>query len=489
MTATADPLVASLDGLDEHLGALLTPAFCRDELRAMTDAATLALTRTLEALGRRIDAARLMAAAEIDDRSRPERGEARLSTRSGCAGAAELLCRLTGVTLTTAKDRIRAGRAIATTTALSGESLPAAFPSLRNATDAGTVGLDTIIAITRTLGPIADRCHPGELAAAEQELVDAALGARDALPCGADETRIQAKVWSLVLDPDGVLPEYERAMRRRTLVLGRERDGLVPLRGELLPDVAAQLGRLFDANLSPRIEDPALRALPPSPSFRPSPGADGDERADAAAVTAPDPRSLAQKQHDALASILGVAARSAETPSLGGAAPTLLVTVAAADLLSPAGVAHIDGTDTALPASVARHVACAGGIQRLVLGDSGRILELGGPQRVFSAPQRRAITARDGGCVIPGCGIKAAWCEIHHVVAHARAGPTHIDNGVTLCWHHHRTLETSGWAVRVTEGVPEVRAPAWIDSAARWRAVRRSPHLEAQRLKRRRDTG
>jgi hypothetical protein len=85
---------------------------------------------------------------------------------------------------------------------------------------------------------------------------------------------------------------------------------------------------------------------------------------------------------------------------------------------------------------------------------------VGSPNRTFSGHQRRAITARDGACIIPGCHVPASWCEIHHVQEHAKGGPTHTDNGVPLCWWHHRTIDFSGWEIRMVEGMPEVRAPA-----------------------------
>lgn len=78
--------------------------------------------------------------------------------------------------------------------------------------------------------------------------------------------------------------------------------------------------------------------------------------------------------------------------------------------------------------TAARHVGCAGVVQRVVLGDNGRILRLGTEERVFNRYQRRAIALRDGECIIPGCGVPADWCEIHHVAGHAEGGPSHMDN-------------------------------------------------------------
>ena len=135
----------------------------------------------------------------------------------------------------------------------------------------------------------------------------------------------------------------------------------------------------------------------------------------------------------------------------------------------------IDGAITPVGLASAAHVGCAGVIQRVVLADSGRMRSLAAEQRVLNRRQRRAIAARDGGCLIPGCGVAAAWCEVHHVHEHARGGPTHTDNGVLLCWYHHRFIEEHGWKVRMTRGVPEVRAPQWIDASGRWRVATSSP--------------
>lgn len=484
MTERADALLRRLPEIERHLADLLSPALANDDARAMTDAQLVDLVRIVESLGRRIDAARLIVASEVDDRCRPERGAARLCERMGSGSAVELLTRLTGIRTTTARQRMRAARPISSTTSLTGDLVPAPFPRLREALDDGLVGLDTVSAITTTLGPIGERCHPADLAAAEAALVTDAVGTDDTAGLDAESTLVQARVWALALDPDGVLPEYERAERRRGLVLGRVRDGLVPLRGELLPDVAAQLQQLIHAHLSPRVGD-RTGGAPRGPVFVDSEAAPASETDEAGATH--DPRTRPQKQHDVLASVLGVAARAAETPTMGGAAPTLLVTISADELPSASGVAVIDGTDQHLPARVARQIACAGGTQRLVHDKTGRIRSLESPQRVFTAHQRRAIMARDGGCVIPGCHVPAVWCEVHHAHEHARGGPTHTDNGMLLCWHHHRTLETSGWAVRMTDGVPEVRAPSHIDRSGVWRRSRGSAHLQRDRLRRRRN--
>ena len=84
--------------------------------------------------------------------------------------------------------------------------------------------------------------------------------------------------------------------------------------------------------------------------------------------------------------------------------------------------------------------------------------------------------------MIPGCRVPASWCEIHHVKEHSRGGETHTDNGVLLCWYHHRSIDTSGWGIRMRRGVPEIRPPSWLDPDGHWRTSTTSPTRIADRL-------
>ncbi|QDE36201.1 DUF222 domain-containing protein [Microbacterium foliorum] len=217
-----------------------------------------------------------------------------------------------------------------------------------------------------------------------------------------------------------------------------------------------------------------------------------------------DDRTAAQKRHDALTAALGIAARHKDMPTLGGSSPVVVVTVDAKDLATHTahatgatgaagavfgaaafgsagggasgangngGWATIPGSGAHVPVSLAAQIACSGAIQR-VLMDEGRIIGITTTDRIFTVHQRRAIIARDKACLIPGCHVPASWCEIHHVTEHAKGGPTHTDNGVPLCWWHHRSLGTSGWEIRMNGGLPQVRGPAWWDPAQRWRTPR-----------------
>ncbi|WP_349428684.1 DUF222 domain-containing protein [Microbacterium sp. LWS13-1.2] len=247
-------------------------------------------------------------------------------------------------------------------------------------------------------------------------------------------SRTLAQTWALFLDPDGTLPD-EDSERMRTSRLGRERNSLSPVHGNVTADVAAARQRLLDAQLSSRVQDRAPRFVDVEPS-----GAGGS----AAGEHVRDPRTADQNRHDAFAGLLAAAAASADSPTLSGAPPTLVVTVAADQLERADGVAFVDGPDGEMPVSAtfARHIGCHGTIHRVVLGANGRIKALAVTDRVFTHWQRKAIAARHGGCVIPGCRVRAAWCEIHHVVEYARGGPT--PTASPMCGHRRGWINEDG---------------------------------------------
>ncbi|TFC84276.1 hypothetical protein E3T23_00240, partial [Cryobacterium cheniae] len=76
-------------------------------VRGFDDDGLLRVTAAVEVLGRRVDALRVAAAAEVADRSRPELGTGQLSAKRGCRTAGELLERVTLVSGPTAGRRMR----------------------------------------------------------------------------------------------------------------------------------------------------------------------------------------------------------------------------------------------------------------------------------------------------------------------------------------------------------------------------------------------
>ncbi|MFC8680385.1 DUF222 domain-containing protein [Microbacterium ureisolvens] len=449
----------------------MAAAFAGDGLRACDDAEVLTALAAASRIQRGAEAIMIEAVAQVRERDDVRAHADRTTTRYGCRNIGELVQRATRMSGRRAADVTAAAGAVQRSVAASsGELLPAAFPGMRDALAGVYVGVDAVVAVASAFrrGGVG---RAGMLAA-DEELAAAACGdAPDAAgPASADELRGLAQVWAAYLDPDGAEPEETRALRKRGFTVGRrDTDGLVPVRGHLLPEVAAQLQLGFDSVLNPRADGaPAMGQCFGEVS------AGSDDELPATSQAAAESRTRTQKQHDALAVLLIAAASSGELPLLGGAAPTLVVSVREEDLTTGRGYAHLPGDDEPISITAARHIACAGGVQRVVLGENGRIVSLATLDRVFNHHQRRAITLRDGGCLIPGCQVPPQWCEIHHVEEYSRGGPTHTDNGVLLCWFHHRTLETGGWQVCMVGGVPYVKGPYWWDAEVRWRPATKS---------------
>ena len=473
----SDPL-ATMGGMD-----LLTPAL--DDLRSRVRAvvADAAAARAFEGatetelalqLGAIAEAQRLVeallvdAVGEVMRRSESAIRDERMTSRLGCRDATELVQKVTRVDARTAARLQRAAKAVRPeVAATTGEVLAAPFPSVRDAMLDGVIGIDGVLAITDPLQATAPRVGAAARRDAAEVVVAQARGEGPdgAPPVCADLLKLHAQTWALALDQDGAEPRERAAQRKRSFVFGTPHAGGVPFRGFAVPEVAAQLQTIFDAQLAPSVTfaDPYAEVDPATDAPR-------------------DDRTRAQRQHDALAAALTVAASSGLLPTIGGHAPTVVVQVDASDLASGTGYAHLDACDQPVGLATVRHLACNGVIQRVAMDESGRIVRIGTEERVFNRHQRRAIALRDGGCIIPGCGVRAGWCEIHHVTEHAAGGPTHTDNGVLLCWYHHRHLDRIGWRIRIDRGVPQVRAPAWYGTDHTWRAVTTSPLRLARRV-------
>jgi hypothetical protein len=89
-------------------------------------------------------------------------------------------------------------------------------------------------------------------------------------------------------------------------------------------------------------------------------------------------------------------------------------------------------------------LVCAGGVVPILFDDEGRSINVGRTQRLFTTRQRIAIAARDGGCLIVGCDRPPSWTEAHHIDEwDAHHGKTDVDDGVSLCRHHHMWVHDS----------------------------------------------
>jgi hypothetical protein len=436
----------------------------------LSDTDAVEVLGAVEALGRRVDAARVGAAAEVGSRARNGLGHDSLAWKLGCQGQVDLITRVTRVSGREATRRLRLGGTV--TDRLNGVTpLNPYYPAVAAGLNAGSLGVEAAEAIVTALDQVSPRVAPDDLHTAERALVASASGAitdetrglpGEGYAFPADLVRALAGQWQARLDPDGAAPNESILEPRSTVGFGRLTHGVYPLRGAVTADLRGILNGVFDTYLS-------ARAAPAFPTQEEQaligagaliPGAKN--------VACTDERTGGEKRADILRGVFSAAARHPATPKMGGAAPTVMVHINATDLLGDTGVGWIDGVEAPVSLRTVKQLICTGGYQKILFGERGEVLYLGDKERFFTANQRKAITARDGGCIIPGCPIAAHWCEVHHVIPWQKHGSTDVDNGVLLCWYHHHSIDTSGWRIRMIRGKPQVAAPPWAGTTTTW---------------------
>ncbi|HWH96758.1 MAG TPA: hypothetical protein VNS80_00180, partial [Pseudolysinimonas sp.] len=139
--------------------ALLREAVVSDA-RRLTDEESCERATVIEEAGRLIDAMRVLSAADLARRSRPELGEAALARRHGCRTAAQLLERVARVSAREASRRAQLGAVLTPRCAIDGSPLPAQFAIAGAAVERGQIGVDAAWAITRALGQAAAHAAP-----------------------------------------------------------------------------------------------------------------------------------------------------------------------------------------------------------------------------------------------------------------------------------------------------------------------------------------
>jgi hypothetical protein len=281
------------------------------------------------------------------------------------------------------------------------------LPRTEEALARGEIGYQHAVAMART----AEHVGAAQVRKAETSLLKAAET--------MDPGRFVAvaKNFEHEVDAAAVLADANRAHQRRYLQLGEVTNGLVRLEGQLVPEAAAMLRTRMEPFLKP---------------------AKGDER------------SAGQRAHDALLEILrrGATAGDGGKSSGGGPRPSLIIKVELDTLAgidgAPAGELEWGGT---IPMETVRRMACDSAITRITsLGELEQ--ELTHAARTVPPSTRRALVARDGHCVFPGCDRPSPWCDGHHLIHWADDGPTTLDNLGLVCGAHHRKVHEEGWKLR-----------------------------------------
>ena len=398
----------------------------RYNLAALPDASDEQLCIVLaqsESLARSLAAIQVAAAAELANRSRRELGTGGLAQKHGCATPAAFLEGIARISGAEANRRIHLGSALRRSSTITGEPLAPRFPVLAASVAAGKVGPESATIIVRTLDEVRRVASPDDLDVAEAGLVRHAANHR------VQYVSDLAMVVRDRLDPDGVLPREQETKMRRGVQLGRERNGIVPIRGGLAPTSAALVQALFNEVNAPGAQPRFLSDDDRRDGTVTSVDENGTET-----VVVRDVRTRDQRQHDALEGIIkaGVRNTGLETGQLRSIAE-VTAHISVADLESGTGLGWIDGITEPVSVGTIQQLLCDARFRRMILGNDGEVLALGKARYPFTSAQRKAIIARDGDtCAL--CDAPVAWADAHHVqefYTHGGIGETNVDNGTS----------------------------------------------------------
>ncbi len=166
-----------------------------------------------------------------------------------------------------------------------------------------------------------------------------------------------------------------------------------------------------------------------------------DRARDTAAAEAPElmDESWSARQADALIS-MAKAYLSGRSASSGSAENyQVMVHVDQSALANGQGRAS-------LPIESVKRLCCDGELVAVVEDEQGEPLSIGRKSRAVPTAIRRALKARDRGCVFPGCG-NTRFVDAHHVEHWSAGGETSLDNLVLLCSRHHRLVHEGGFRI------------------------------------------
>jgi len=190
-----------------------------------------------------------------------------------------------------------------------------------------------------------------------------------------------------------------------------------------------------------------------------------------------DPRTPDQRRHDMFAGILAAASTADSAPRLDGQPVTVIVTVTADDLHNENGldgdpIGTMAGSSIPVSRAAVERFVDANGYRTATFDKNGAFIGMSSPQRCFTPLMRLGMAARDGHrCFTPGCTNPHFTLQAHHVIPDRDGGPTATDNGILLCYWHHKIVDTGPWEYRMNNGVPEARGPGipeWSRSRTSW---------------------
>jgi len=464
-----------LDAMRELTTLVSSALPCAEQIAQLDDSETTALMAELGAIARRVSATSSLVATDIDRRSARELGAAGLAQSNGLRSGPELVQKLTGSSLTEAKRLVRVGGLLTAAESVAPAPSTGSGPRDLHALEMLGGGWDASIAVAvrnewlsaaqgdalraGLRGPRAPEFAATWRSAALELIGDAWAAEWSVEEVTRAAERVRASLDARAAEADARLRFESRSLRRRRLRSGNWKWDL-----ELDPETDAALWGPLHMRLSPRLGGPRFRT---------------EEEIARAAELEQDTRTNEQLLVDEFTAIFGAGVAAAtDAGAFGKAEPHVSIVVTAEDLrkaeghaaavaeatadagagsvveasasaLPDAGVAWIDSGQP-VSALLALRAICTGTFTPLLFDESGRALDVGRSRRAFNSRQRRALAARDGGCLWPGCMRPPGECEAHHINPWSESEQnrkTETKDGVLLCRYHHLTLHNHGGRV------------------------------------------
>lgn len=176
-------------------------------------------------------------------------------------------------------------------------------------------------------------------------------------------------------------------------------------------------------------------------------------------------RTQEQRNYDAAVQVADRYLAEGRLPEVNGL-PAQLLLIASHDAFHDVDDAEPPTVDGLGPVSsdTAKMLCCQAEWHVVVTGGDGEPLRVGRVRYQPNRAQRRAVIARDKGCV--GCGAPAARCQIHHVRWWRRGGRTDITNLVLLCANCHTHVHHHDWTITLNpDGRYHAHPPTTYPSA------------------------
>ncbi|MEV0983801.1 DUF222 domain-containing protein [Brevibacterium sp. NPDC049920] len=465
----------------------------RAHARSLSASDMLAGLRGIEDLRRRLDGL----SAELTAQFSRESDTAAYGARSTRSLLREKL-RISGGE---AQRRLRLSEAVGSRTSLTGESMEPEMPALAEGIHSGTFSACQVTGAARVAHEL-----PSTVWEAEAPTIDRLFAENLNTVQVADIPTLSRRVLDR-LDPDGEMPSERTHPDRYHVTLSSRKNGDWSLTGLLTPATGTALHALLTDRSADRADqrsgDPrsgtpgsidagSCETSPPSGGDGASPPSGGDgttadipprtaEAADSPAgwsfltpsatgVTRdgepahhhvePDRRPDGVRRHERFSQLMTSVARDRTQHGPGFA---LIVSATAEQMARGRGEVE---TQAGTPIRLEDLLALSAGGQFFYHSTKPGTekVEMRTENRFANKKQMVCLTARDHGCTFPDCDMPAGWCDAHHIVPHARGGPTDTENLTLVCAFHHHQHERWGWEAVMIDGLPAWRPPGYLDA-------------------------